>query len=49
MQTTKPKGPQLVRPGSIGLGIRVLLGAAILYWFIQLLRGPRSTTLPRST
>jgi hypothetical protein len=37
MQTTKPKGPQLVRPGPIGLGIRVLLGAAILYWFAALL------------
>jgi hypothetical protein len=36
MQTTKPKGPQLVRPGPIGLGIRVLLGAVILYWFAAL-------------
>jgi hypothetical protein len=37
MQTTKPKGPQLVRPGPIGLGIRVLLGAIVLYWFAALL------------
>jgi hypothetical protein len=37
MQTTKPKGPQLVRPGPIGLGIRVLLGATVLYWFAALL------------
>src|SRR5215218_4362142 len=36
MQTTKPKGPQLVRPGPIGLGIRVLLGATVLYWFAAL-------------
>jgi hypothetical protein len=37
MQTTKPKGPQLVRPGPIGLGIRVLLGATVWYWFAALL------------
>src|SRR5215216_601820 len=37
MQTTKPKGLQLVRPGPIGLGIRVLLGATTLYWFAALL------------
>jgi hypothetical protein len=37
MQTTKPKGPQLVRPDPIGLAIRVLLGATILYWFAALL------------
>jgi SAM-dependent methyltransferase len=37
MQTTKPKGPQLVRPGPIGLGIRVILGATVLYWFAALL------------
>jgi hypothetical protein len=37
MQTTKPRGPQLVRPGPIGLGIRVLLGATVLYWFAALL------------
>jgi hypothetical protein len=37
MQTTKPKGPQLVRPGPIGLGIRVLLGAIVWYWFAALL------------
>jgi hypothetical protein len=36
MQTTKPEGPQLVRPGPIGLGIRVLLGATVLYWFVAL-------------
>ena len=36
MQRTKPKGPQLVRPGPSGLGIRVLLGAVILYWFAAL-------------
>ena len=30
MQTTKPKGPQLVQPGPIGLGIRVILGATVL-------------------
>jgi hypothetical protein len=36
MQTTKPKGPQLVRPGLVGLGIRVLLGATVLYWFVAL-------------
>src|SRR6266508_3320082 len=36
MQTTKPKGPQLVRPGPIGLGIRVLLGATVMYWFAAL-------------
>jgi hypothetical protein len=33
MQTTEAKGSQLVRPGPIGLGIRVLLGATTLYWF----------------
>jgi hypothetical protein len=37
MQTTKPKGPQLARPGPIGVGIRVLLGATTLYWFAALL------------
>ena len=37
MQTTKPKGLQLVRPGPIGLGIRVILGATTLYWFAALL------------
>jgi hypothetical protein len=37
MQTTKPKGPQLVRPGPIGLGIRMLLGVTTLYWFAALL------------
>jgi hypothetical protein len=36
MQTTNPRGPQLVRPGPIGLGIRVILGAIILYWFAAL-------------
>ena len=37
MQTTETKGPQLVRPGPIGLGIRVILGAAVFYWFAALL------------
>jgi len=38
MQTTESsKGPQLVRPGPIGLGIRVLLGATVVYWFVALL------------
>jgi hypothetical protein len=37
MQTTQPKAPQLARPGPIGLGIRALLGATILYWFAALL------------
>jgi hypothetical protein len=37
MQTTEAKGPQLVRPAPIGLGIRVLLGATSLYWFAALL------------
>ena len=37
MQTIKPKGLQLVRPGPIGLGIRVILGATTLYWFAALL------------
>jgi hypothetical protein len=37
MQTTEEKGPQLAPPGPIGLGIPVLLGAAILYWFAALL------------
>ncbi len=37
MRTTKPEGQQLARPGPVGLGIRVLLGAAILYWFVALL------------
>jgi len=37
MQTTETKGPQLVRPGPIGLGIRVLLGATVFYWFAALL------------
>src|SRR5215218_11521815 len=37
MQTIKPKGLQLVRPGPIGLGIRVILGATSLYWFAALL------------
>ena len=37
MQTTKPEGPQLVRPGPMGLGIRVLIGATVLYWFAALL------------
>jgi hypothetical protein len=37
MQTTKAKGPQLVRPGPIGLGIRMILGATMLYWFAALL------------
>ena len=37
MQTTEAKDPQLTRPGPIGLGIRVLLGATILYWFAALL------------
>jgi hypothetical protein len=31
MQTTEAKGPQLARPGPIGLGIRVILGVATLY------------------
>ena len=34
---TEVKSPQLVRPGPIGLGIRVLLGATLLYWFAALL------------
>jgi hypothetical protein len=37
MQTTETKAPQLARPGPIGLGIRVLLGATTLYWFTALL------------
>jgi hypothetical protein len=37
MQTTETKGPQLVRPGPIGLGIRVVLGVTVLYWFAALL------------
>jgi hypothetical protein len=37
MQTTKPKGPQLARPGPIGLAIRVVLGVTVLYWFAALL------------
>jgi hypothetical protein len=37
MQTTQPKATQLARPGPIGLGIRVLLGAIVLYWFAALL------------
>jgi hypothetical protein len=37
MQMTEAKGPQLVRPGPIGLGIRVILGATVLYWFAALL------------
>jgi hypothetical protein len=37
MQTTAPKGLLLARPGPIGLGIRVLLGATSLYWFAALL------------
>jgi hypothetical protein len=37
MQTTQPKSSQLARPGPIGLGIRVLLGATTLYWFAALL------------
>ena len=34
---TEVKSPQLVRPGPIGLGIRVILGATVLYWFAALL------------
>jgi hypothetical protein len=34
---TEAKSPQLVRPGPIGLGIRVILGATMLYWFAALL------------
>ena len=37
MQVTEAKSPQLVRPGPIGLGIRVILGATVLYWFAALL------------
>jgi hypothetical protein len=37
MQMTETKGPQLVRPGPIGLGIRVILGATVFYWFAALL------------
>jgi hypothetical protein len=37
METTETKGPQLVRPGPIGLGIRVVLGATVVYWFAALL------------
>ncbi len=37
MQTTEVKGRRLARPGPIGLGIRVLLGATALYWFAALL------------
>jgi hypothetical protein len=37
MQRTEVKSPQLVRPGPIGLGIRVILGATVLYWFAALL------------
>jgi hypothetical protein len=37
MQMTEAKSPQLVRPGPIGLGIRVILGATVLYWFAALL------------
>jgi hypothetical protein len=37
MQMTEVKSPQLVRPGPIGLGIRVILGATVLYWFAALL------------
>src|SRR6266545_4541631 len=37
MQATETKGPQLVRPGPIGLGIRVILGATVFYWFAALL------------
>jgi hypothetical protein len=32
MQMTEAKSPQLIRPGPIGLGIRVILGATVLYW-----------------
>jgi hypothetical protein len=31
MQTTETKGPQLVRPGPIGLRIRVVLGVTVLW------------------
>jgi hypothetical protein len=37
LQMTEVKSPQLVRPGPIGLGIRVVLGATVLYWFAALL------------
>jgi hypothetical protein len=37
MQTTEAKGTQLARPGPIGLGIRVILGATVFYWFAALL------------
>ena len=37
MQMTEAKSPQLVRPGPIGLGIRVILGATVVYWFAALL------------
>jgi hypothetical protein len=37
MQRTEVKSPQLVKPGPIGLGIRVILGATVLYWFGALL------------
>jgi hypothetical protein len=37
MQTPESKGPQLIRPGPIGLGIRVSVGATVVYWFVALL------------
>jgi hypothetical protein len=37
MEMTEAKSLQLVRPGPIGLGIRVILGATVLYWFAALL------------
>jgi len=37
MQTTKAKTVQLAPPGPIGLGIRVILGATVVYWFVALL------------
>jgi hypothetical protein len=37
MQTTEARGPQLARPGPIGLGIRVILGVTTLYWSAALL------------
>ena len=37
MPMTETKSPQLIGPGPIGLGIRVILGATVLYWFAALL------------
>jgi hypothetical protein len=50
---TEVKSPQLVRPGPIGLGIRVILGATVLYWFgraphqVERVRGARSHRVGR--